>query len=130
LLSVMCACGDDASAVDHTPTTDAGASQAGSKASAADAACTMIIKLLDYKLDPKELDANSGEITLCAVNDGQAPHDLAVRDSARKTLGKTKTLGPGESDRFTVSLEAAAYDIYCTQGGHESLGMKGTLTVK
>lgn len=92
-------------------------------------ACSATIKLLDYKLEPKLVTVQRGEIVLCAENDGQAPHDLAVRRDANTTLGRTKTLGPGESDRFTVMLEAGDYAIFCTQAGHESLGMKGTLTV-
>jgi uncharacterized cupredoxin-like copper-binding protein len=92
--------------------------------------CTEKILLLDYKLDPKALELESGEITLCAENQGKAPHDLAVRDGSGETLARTKMLGPGEADRFTVELEAASYDLYCTQGGHESLGMKGTLSVR
>lgn len=105
-----------------------GSGSGGSSSSSAD--CTATISLLDFKLDPKVIEAESGEITLCAQNDGDTPHDLGVRDSSKTTLGKTKTLNPGESDRFTVTLDAATYDIYCSLGGHESLGMKGTLTVK
>jgi uncharacterized cupredoxin-like copper-binding protein len=113
------ACGDD-SAPSADKQTDAGA----------EPACSATITLLDYKLDPKTVELAAGEITLCAENKGEAPHDLAVRDSSGKTLGRTKTLGPKESDRFTVELDSATYDLYCTQGGHESLGMKGTLTVR
>lgn len=95
-----------------------------------DETCTATIDLLDYKLDPKDVEAASGKITLCAVNKGKTTHDLGVRDSSKKTLAKTMSLGPGEEDRFTVELSAATYDIYCSLAGHESLGMKGTLTVK
>jgi plastocyanin len=130
-------CGDDSSPVDHSTNPDAGDNAKKDSGSAPDSAmpadqhaCTLTISLIDYKLDPKTVTAESGEITLCATNKGAAPHDLAVRDAAKKTLGKTKTLGPGESDHFTVTLEPATYDIYCTQAGHESLGMKGTLTVE
>jgi plastocyanin len=130
---LIAACGDDVSPVDHTTKTDAGQTDAGrTDAGRTDDVkpCTLTIALLDYKLDPKTVEAESGEITLCAMNKGEAPHDLAVRDTSKKTLGKTKTLGPNESDQFTVTLDAATYDIYCTQAGHESLGMKGTLTVQ
>jgi plastocyanin len=91
--------------------------------------CTATIALLDYKLDPKAIDADSGPITLCTANKGQAPHDLAVRDATGKTLGRTMVLQPNAEDTFTVDLKPGTYTIYCTQGGHESLGMKGTLTV-
>jgi plastocyanin len=124
-------CGDDtATPTDHVTRPDAGATAGGGgSASEQDAPCTISIALIDYKLDPKAVEASPGEITLCAENKGQAPHDLAVRDASGETLGKTKTLSPNERDQFTVELEAANYDIYCTQAGHESLGMKGTLSV-
>jgi len=99
-------------------------------AASKDDSCTATIDLLDYKLDPKEVEAKSGKVTLCAVNKGATSHDLGVRDADKKTLAKTMTLSPGDEDRFTVELSAATYDIYCSVAGHESLGMKGTLTVK
>jgi plastocyanin len=95
-----------------------------------DESCTATINLLDYKLEPKDIEADSGKITLCAVNKGATSHDLGVRDADKKTLAKTMTLSPGDEDRFTVELSAAKYDIYCSVNGHESLGMKGTLTAK
>ena len=108
-----------------------GAGQAGSGSGAADAGrCDLSISLIDFKLMPSELSVKAGKVILCATNDGKAPHDLAVRDASRSTLGRTRTLGPAEQDRFEVELSAGAYDIYCTQGGHESLGMRGTLRVE
>ena len=112
LLSSACA-GDDEAPADTNATS-----------------CTATIDLLDYKLEPKDIEAKSGKITLCAVNQGETSHDLGVRDADKKTLGKTMTLAPGAQDRFTVELSAATYDIYCSLAGHESLGMKGTLAVK
>lgn len=126
---MTCACGDDAMPADPMSHAGSTTDQAGASAPD-DAPCTLTIQLLDYKLAPKDVEAASGEIVLCALNNGQAPHDIAVRDASRATLAKTKTLGPGEQDRFSIHLDAALYDLYCTQAGHESLGMKGTLTVK
>src|ERR1700712_4032704 len=76
-----------------------------------DASCAATIDLLDYKLDPKDIEATSGKVTLCAVNKGMSTHDLGVRDGSKKTLGITKALAPGDEDRFTVELSAATYDI-------------------
>jgi uncharacterized cupredoxin-like copper-binding protein len=117
-----CAEGYDAS----PPRRDAGEEPAD----AGQRACSATIQLLDIKLDPKTLELDGGEITLCAENNGETPHDLCVRDDSGETLGKTKPLQPGERDRFSVTLEAGAYTVYCSFGGHESLGMKGTLTVR
>jgi plastocyanin len=92
--------------------------------------CDYMISLIDYKLVPAEIDAEAGTIVLCAKNDGKAPHDLAVRDDSDKVLGRTEVLDPGEQDQFSLELSAGAFDIFCSVAGHESLGMKGTLTVQ
>lgn len=109
---------------------DAATTPDASKDSGSADSCTATIDLLDYKLEPKDIEADSGKITLCAVNKGATSHDLGVRDADKKTLAKTMTLSPGDEDRFTIELSAAKYDIYCSLAGHESLGMKGTLTVE
>jgi len=133
------ACGDDAytDTTGNPSTGDAALADAGRDhdASAPDAAspsdptCTATISLQDFKLVPDTPTAKAGPVVLCARNDGKAPHDLGVRGADMQTLQKTATLGPGESARLTLTLAAGSFAIYCSQGGHESLGMKGTLTV-
>lgn len=92
--------------------------------------CTVQVKLLDFSLSPSELAVPRGEVVLCAKNDGQAPHDLAVRDANGTDRGRTPVLGPGESARLELELAAGPYGIYCSQAGHESLGMRGTLNAE
>ncbi|MEY4512150.1 MAG: hypothetical protein RLZZ450_4272 [Pseudomonadota bacterium] len=94
------------------------------------AACTATISLQDYKLVPDKPTAKAGTIVLCAKNDGKAPHDLGLRGADMATLQKTPSLAPGESARITLTLAPGSFAIYCSQAGHESLGMKGTLTVE
>jgi len=126
LLLSASACSDDVAAEPGNPS----GGQAAKDSNAADAgSCGLSISLIDYKLVPSELSAKAGKLRLCATNNGKAPHDLAVRDPSNSTLGRTRALGPEELDSFEVELSAGSYDIYCTQGGHESLGMRGTLTV-
>jgi plastocyanin len=126
----------DAAAVDasagHDHTNDAAVSDASSSAAdaGANATCTASISLQDFKLVPEKPTAKAGTIVLCAKNDGKAPHDLGVRGADMSTLDKTKTLGPGESASITLTLTAGSFAIYCSQAGHESLGMKGTLLVE
>jgi len=39
-------------------------------------------------------------------------------------------MSAGDSSVFTVdSIDAGTYTIFCDQPGHESSGMKGTLTI-
>ena len=108
----------------------AGAHDASSgDASAPDPTCSASISLQDFKLVPENPSVMAGNVVLCAHNDGKAPHDLGLRGADMQTLQKTATLGPGESGRITLTLAAGSFAIYCSQAGHESLGMKGTLAV-
>ncbi|MBA0126442.1 hypothetical protein H0B56_12905 [Haloechinothrix sp. YIM 98757] len=42
---------------------------------------------------------------------------------------ETADLEPGESEKFTVTLEVGEYEIYCPVGDHEHRGMRTTITV-
>jgi hypothetical protein len=43
--------------------------------------------------------------------------------------GRTAEIEPGASATLTVDLEPGTYSYLCTTGGHDLLGMRGTLTV-
>jgi uncharacterized cupredoxin-like copper-binding protein len=124
-LVVVTACGNDSASDPHS-VDDAGADAAP----VSDAECTAQVSLLDYKLSPSKLELMSGRNVLCTRNDGKAPHDLALRDAANDVLGRTPKLGPGEHAQFEVELEAGTYVMFCTQAGHESLGMTGPVSVE
>lgn len=137
------ACADDASAnalIDSgaQPSHDAAFQDAGEArvqdassqaGSGSDPTCTASISLQDFKLVPDNPTVSAGSVVLCAYNDGKAPHDLGLRGPDMQTLQKTATLAPGDTGRITLTLAAGSFAIYCSQAGHESLGMKGTLTV-
>ena len=116
----------------HDHAEDAAVTDASSKPGDAGAnpTCTASVSLQDYKLVPEKPTAKAGTIVLCATNDGKAPHDLGVRGVDMQTLQKTATLQPGQSATLTLTLAAGSFAIYCSQAGHESLGMKGTLSVE
>jgi uncharacterized cupredoxin-like copper-binding protein len=70
-------------------------------------------------------------VTLFLVNTGTVSHDMVVMTSdASKTMGRSELIQPGDSGVLTVdNLPAGSYHFICDQPGHETLGMKGTLTV-
>ena len=68
-------------------------------------------------------------MSLAVTNAGPTIHDLTIRDDAGKILGETEDLTAGASETLTVDLPAGTYTIFCSLPGHESLGIKGTLTV-
>jgi uncharacterized cupredoxin-like copper-binding protein len=44
-------------------------------------------------------------------------------------VGATKDLKTGAAETLTVKVSPGSYVLFCSLPGHESLGIKGTLTV-
>ena len=126
LVLALAACGS--SAATSSPT-GAGATPPAS-APAASAAPTNAtpITVRDFKFDTPDISV-TGTVVLAVTNAGPTIHDLSIRDDAGKVLGETADLKPNASETLTVDLPAGAYTIFCAVPGHESLGIKGTLTV-
>lgn len=83
----------------------------------------------DFKFDTPDVTVAGSAVSLAVTNAGPTIHDLTIRDAAGKVLGETEDLKPGASETLTVQLPAGRYVIFCSLPGHESLGLKGTLTV-
>lgn len=92
------------------------------------AAGTTPIVVKDFTLEPLDV-AVAGPVSLAVTNAGPTVHNVAIRDDAGATLGTTADLREGESETLTVDLAAGTYTVFCSLPGHESLGIKGTLTV-
>ena len=104
----------------------ASTSPASAAPSAATQATAVIVK--DFTLDPLDV-AVAGTVSLAVTNAGPTVHNVAIRDDAGSVLGTTADLREGEAETLTVDLPAGTYVLFCSLPGHESLGIKGTLTV-
>ncbi len=82
----------------------------------------------DFEFDPDELTLEPGEVTFELVNDGQAPHALAVEGEGLEE--SSERIDSGGSTELTVTLAEGTYEIYCPVGDHAERGMVGTLTVR
>jgi plastocyanin len=89
----------------------------------------LAVSVLDFMIDPAELEVTGPTVTIAVTNDGPTPHNLTVRDAAGDVIIGTDDLGVGESETISAELEPGDYTIFCALAGHESLGMSGTLTV-
>jgi len=89
------------------------------------------VSMTEFKFTPSDIQVPAGKVVLFLVNDGNGTsHDLVIRDSTGKTVARSELVSSGDSFVFTVdSIAAGSYTIFCDQPGHESSGMKGTLTV-
>ncbi len=88
------------------------------------------VTMTEYKFDPSTISAPSGKVVFFVVNGGSIAHDLVIRDSSGNRKAGSELVSAGDSSVFTVdSIAAGTYAIFCDQPGHESSGMKGTLTI-
>lgn len=86
------------------------------------------VTLADFKITPSELTSGAS-VAIDVTSDGPTPHNLTIRDGADEVVAATDDLSTGESDRIEVELAPGEYTIFCALAGHESLGMRGTLSV-
>jgi plastocyanin len=103
---------------------------ADSNAPASEAAAdALAVNLMDFMIDPSELEATGPTVTIDVTTDGPTPHNLTVRDADGEVVMATADLSAGDSETITADLEPGDYTMLCSLAGHESLGMTGTLTV-
>ena len=90
---------------------------------------TTTIHVKDFTLDPMVVSIAGSTVALAVTNDGPTVHNVTIRDGSGKVLGATKDLKPGQSETLSVQVPPASYVLFCSLPGHESLGIKGSLTV-
>lgn len=103
--------------------TPAASASVGSSSSA-----TTPVTERDFRFDQPSLSIPSGT-ALAVTNAGPTVHNLAIENATGTVLATTKDLKPGTSEVLTLELPAATYKMVCSLPGHESLGLKGTLTI-
>jgi len=110
-------------------TTSPVASTPAASTPAASGVAGTAIQVLDFTLDPIALSVPAGTVALAVTNDGPTVHNVKVRDDAGMVLFGTADLREGASETTSGKLEPGEYVMFCSLAGHESLGIKGTLTV-
>jgi plastocyanin len=98
------------------PATNAGGSGATVNVSASEFA---------FALDNAQ--AAAGPVTFLVKNDGRAVHDFQIAGAGGSY--KTENISASQSETLVAELQPGTYTYRCTVGGHEMLGMKGTLIV-
>jgi plastocyanin len=120
--AALAACGDSRSSREPAP---GDAPVGGLPAGGSGPAVQVVEKEFSMAFDSTQIKA--GPVTFFVKNDGHAPHDFRIRGNGVDQ--KTEMLQSGETGQFTVDLPPGTYSYQCTVGGHEQLGMQGTLTV-
>jgi len=84
----------------------------------------------EYSFDPLTVTvAAPGTLAITLHNDGNLAHNLRLRRDGAE-VGGTDTFQGGRAESIRVDLKAGSYEMVCTVGDHEALGMKGTLEVR
>ncbi len=126
LVAALAACGSGAATQTPGASSATGPSQTGPAASAS--ADSTPITVRDFALDPKDVTVQ-GPVSLAVTNAGPTIHNVSIRDASGKVVAATKDLKTGGTETLGVDLPAGSYVLFCSLPGHESLGIKGTLTV-
>jgi plastocyanin len=87
------------------------------------------VVLTDFQVTPADVAVNGGAVVFDVSNRGRTPHNLSLRDGAGHLVGHTPDLSPGRSATLPLHLAAGTYTAFCSLAGHESLGMRGMVTV-
>ena len=114
---------DSSSSNAATPasTTGGGASGAGG---------TVDLTATDFKFDPSDPTAKSGEVTFNLKNDGQTTHSLEIEDVNGEDVELEGDVSPGSSGTVKADLKPGTYEFYCPVDNHKEMGMTGEITVK
>ena len=102
-------------------TTGGGASGAGG---------TVDLTATDFKFDPSDPTAKSGEVTFNLKNDGQTTHSLEIEDVNGEDVELEGDVSPGSSGTVKADLKPGTYEFYCPVDNHKEMGMTGEITVK
>jgi uncharacterized cupredoxin-like copper-binding protein len=127
LALAVAACGTGAAT--SAPASPAAASAPAASVAPAGSTSVTAITERDFRFDTPDVTVSGSPQSLAVMNAGPTVHDLTIRDAAGTVLGETDDLKSGASETITVDLPAGAYTIFCSLPGHESLGLRGTLTV-
>jgi high-affinity iron transporter len=82
----------------------------------------------EYKFTPAALTATAGAVTFHITNGGADTHEFEIFQGD-KVVDEVEGIVPGISRDLTVTLAAGEYTFLCALNGHDSIGMKGTITV-
>ncbi|MCW2949713.1 MAG: hypothetical protein JWN41_726 [Thermoleophilia bacterium] len=110
-----------------TGSTAATQSTASSADDASSKALALEVKSGQFRFDHDSLSTKAGSVTITLDNTESIQHNIALKSSSGDVISEGKLVGAGEQSTITVDLKPGTYEYYCTP--HETVGMKGTLTV-
>ena len=99
-------------------------------APAAAAPARLLVEAREFNLTLSRGKVKPGHAIVQLANQGEDPHDLAIKrigGKRRATIAETR---PGELGEWEGRLRRGRYRLYCTLEGHRALGMRAALRVR
>lgn len=94
------------------------------------------LDLGEWALVPEAKAIRPGDVTFVIRNRGKFVHGFEIEITRRgggdddRLKAESMELRPGQATRLTLSLPPGVYDIECSVGDHDNLGMRGVLEVR
>jgi uncharacterized cupredoxin-like copper-binding protein len=116
-----------------TPATPSATSSATSSATApasssASASTAVTATETDFAIALSQSTFHPGAYTFTVVNQGQAPHNLAIQGPGIPQV-VSQTVQNGATTKLTVQLQGGSYELWCAVDAHKDKGMDLTIAV-
>jgi hypothetical protein len=89
---------------------------------------TVQIDLSEYRLNPQDLRAPAGILTIIVHNRGVIDHNLVLSHDG-EVIDSIKPIGPGQTTEMILQLVPGKYSMASTVQSDQTLGEYGTLSV-
>jgi plastocyanin len=127
--ALLAACGGGSSSPAESAAAVSPSPGATAQALPAVPAGAVTVTLEDYDIMPATLSLKPGQAVFYVKNTGKTPHNFTLIDASGKSLFNTANINQGQAVVLQAEISATTSKYICTQPGHRSLGMEGTLTV-
>jgi hypothetical protein len=100
------------------------------EARAGAAPARLLVEAREFNLTLSRGKLKHGRAIVQLANQGEDPHDLAIKRIGGQRRGAIAETRPGELGEWEGRLRRGRYRLYCTLEGHRALGMRAVLRVR
>jgi uncharacterized cupredoxin-like copper-binding protein len=92
---------------------------------------TVVLIQTEMKFTPNTFTVNTGQkVTVKLENQGVVVHDFTVDDLDGQRISESVNPGESKTVSFMAPTSPGTIQFYCSQPGHKTVGMHGTITVQ
>ena len=90
----------------------------------------LLVEAREFNLTLSRAKIKPGRAIVQLANQGEDPHDLAIKRTGGRRRGSIAETRPGELGEWEGRLRRGRYRLYCTLEGHRAAGMRAVLRVR